>query len=140
MFSAGYQLLKCCHHLATIAHPEREDLLPGEKGLKLLAHPRLKQDGFCPALPRPQDIPERKPATGGKALKRFKMLTPGLKVRHRHVHRPESGPIKCGGHFHMAVNPLFAQDGHTRTCAAQDSLGGRIGRQIKGQLSAEARV
>ena len=140
MLRARDQFLERRHHLAAVADPQCKNLLAGEKGRKLLAHRGFKQNRLGPTLPCAEDIPKGKTAAGCKTLKIPEVMASLFKIRHRHIHRCKSRPVKSRGHLHVAINTLLSQDGDPWPGATQDRPGRRIVRRIKCQNRTETRI
>ena len=77
----------------------------------------MEQDGLRPAFARPQHVAVREAAASRDAREPFERNSARQQFGHVHVHRLEARAVEAGGHFHLAVHALLAQDSHARACA-----------------------
>ena len=110
----GDDVLELRHHLASVAHPERERLFPRKETGEHLQQCLVEKDGPGPARTRAQDIPVRKPTAGHETHKIVQRRAAGEQVRHVHIHAREPGQVKRRRHLDMPVDPLLPQDRHPR--------------------------
>ena len=136
VFRAGDDVGKLAHHLAAVAHAQREAVGACEEGRKFLAQAAVEEDGFRPALPGTEHVAIREPAAGSEALEVGQMDASGLQVAHVDVEGVKPGARKGSGHFDMAIDALFAQDGDFRCGPFGNKRGG--GRE--GEAGRQARV
>ena len=111
MREPGNDLAQIAHHLAAVAHAQREHVAAAEEGLELVARARVEQDGLGPALARAEHVAVGEAAAGGDALEVCERHASGDDVAHVHVDRVEAGAIERRRHFDLAVDALLAQDG-----------------------------
>ena len=71
--------------------PSAKYLLLGRKMPRTVHASETQTEWTLPnPAPHPEHPPKRETAARGEALKHVKMLSPGLKIRHRHIHRSGS--------------------------------------------------
>ncbi len=117
-FRPGDELVQIAHHLAAVAHAERERVGAPEERLELLACARIEQDRFCPSLPSAEHVAVGKAAAGGETLEILQADAPGDDIAHVHVHRGEPRAVECRRHLGLAVHALLSQYRHPRARAA----------------------
>ena len=66
---AGNELVQVAHHLAAVAHAERERVVALEERRELVARARVEQNGFRPALARAEHVAVGESAARGEALR-----------------------------------------------------------------------
>ena len=108
----GNDLVQVAHHLAAVAYAEGKSVVALEEGFELVARPGIEQDGFRPALARAQHIAVGESAAGRHTLEIGKTHAPAMMSLMCTSTAHESGTVERGGHFHLAVDALLAQDGH----------------------------
>ena len=128
MFSARNDRRQMRHHLAAIAHAQREAVGAIKKCDKRVAQCRIKQDRLRPALPRAQHVTVGKTAARRQPLEVRQPHPTALQIGHVHIKRRKAGTLESGRHFHMTIHPLLAQDRHFRPCCTDDRWGNRCSR------------
>ena len=128
---AGDDFGQVCHHLATVAHAECKRVWPSEEFGELVAQFAVEQDRFRPAFARAQHVAVAEPAAGGQHLEGVQLHAACHQVGHMHIVGIETGAGEGGGHFHLAVHALFAQDGDFGFRPAVDKRRGNILFHIK---------
>src|SRR5262245_49243227 len=104
----GNQSAQVAHHLAAVAHAQRETIDATEEGLELVARARIEQDRLGPTLPCAQHVPI------GEAARRHEAAEPGKRyatsedIARVHVDGIESGAVEGSRHLHLPVHTLPA--------------------------------
>ena len=119
------------HHLAAVAHAECECVRSSEEFGELVAQFAVEQNGFRPAFARAQHVAITEPAASGQHLEGTQLHAACHQVGHMHIVGIETGAGEGGGHFHLAVHALFAQDGDFGFRPAVDKRRGNILFHIK---------
>ena len=65
---AGNELAQVAHHLAAVAHAQREGVAALEERLELVARARVEEDGLRPALARAEHVAVGEAAARREAL------------------------------------------------------------------------
>ncbi len=139
-FAARDQLAQIRHHLATVAHAQRQRLRTMEEGFEFVAHPMVKQNGFRPAFTRPQHVAVGKAAASHQRMEVAQTDTTAQQVAHMDVNRVKARTMERRRHLHVRVHPLLAQYSDFRSCACRNVRRGDIFINIKRQLHVEARI
>ena len=117
---AGNQFLERGQHLTAIAHAQGKGRVAREERRKFFARPRVEQDRLRPPFARPENIAVGKSAAGHQPVKSSQPHAAAQDIGHVHIVGIESRAREHGGHFRLAVDALFAQDGDGRARAARD--------------------
>ena len=132
------------HHLAAVAHAEREGIGAREEGFKFGARARVEQDRLRPASAAAKHVAIRKTATGSEALEIPEADAPFEDVAHVHVKCGKAGTVKGSRHFDLAIHALFTQDGDLRPRTRRDAFctqgRGDVVYEIKRQHWRQARI
>src|SRR5690606_12935859 len=128
------------HHLAAVAHAQREAVLALEERLEAVTGTGVEQDRLGPAFTSPQDVAVREAAARYQALELLQADASGQDVAHVHVDSAEACTVEGRGHFHLAVDALLTQDRHLRAQAFLDVGRRNVLIHIEGQLGSQARV
>ena len=91
--------------------PSWKCVFAGKEGLELRAGFLVEEDALGPALAGAEDIAIAEAATGDHAAEILQRNAAAEDVRHVHIDRLEAGAMEGMAHLHLAVHPLFAQDG-----------------------------
>ncbi len=134
------QLAQVGHHLAAVAHPQRERIAALEEALELLAGAIVEQDGLGPAFTRPQHVAVGEAATGHQGLELLQLDTAGEDIAHMHVDGGEAGAVKRRRHLHVGVDPLLAQHRQTWRGPLGDIGRRHIFGRVVAELGLQARI
>ena len=107
---AGNDLVQVAHHLAAVAHAQREGIGAREERCELVAGARVEQDRLGPAFARTQHVAVGKPAARDDALESGQRAAARDDVAHVHVVGVEAGTVERCRHLDMPVDALLAQD------------------------------
>jgi hypothetical protein len=113
VFGTGDDVGQLGKHLAAVAHAQAKGVGAGEESLERIGQYRVERDAARPANARAQGVAIAEAAAGHHTGKVSQLGAAGLQVGHVHVERLETGLGEGPGHFHVRVDALFAQDGHT---------------------------
>ena len=114
---AGNQLGQVRHHLAAVAHAQRERRRAREELAQLGARARVEQDRLGPAAAGAQHVAVAEAAARREALKVLQADAALEQVAHVHVDGGEAGAVEGGRHLELPVDALLAQDRDARSRA-----------------------
>ena len=103
------------HHLAAVAHAQREGISPIKKLCEHLFQFFIEQNRLRPSAARAEHIAVAKATTSSKPGKISKARTAGEQVTHRHIHSSKTRAVERRRHLHLPVHALFAQNGNARS-------------------------
>ncbi len=132
--------MQVAHHLAAVAHAERERVAAGEERGELVAGPRVEQDRLGPALAGAQHVAVGKPAAGDEPPEVGERPAAREDVGHVHVGDREAGAVEGRRHLDLAVDALLAQDRDRRARPRRDERSGDVLGRIEGEDRREPRV
>ena len=127
------------HHLAAVAHAQREGVAAAEEGRELLGQHRVEEDRARPALAGAQRVAVAEAAAGDEALELVEPRAAGLQVAHVHVEGVEAGLRHRVAHLDLRVDALLAQDGELRPRVVDERRGDVLGR-VEAQVQVQAGV
>ena len=112
--------------MAAVANPEGETVRPREEGSEVVIELAVEEYRLGPALSCAQHIAIGEAAAGGKPGELRQAHAARLQVGHMHVVTVEACALKCGRHFHVAVNALLAQYRDLRLGARDKARGSQF--------------
>ena len=135
VFGSGNDPGQFGKHLAAIAHSQRKGVWTGKESGKGIAQLWVERNGARPAHASTQCVTIAETTASNHALHIFEAYAASLQIGHMHVKCLKPRTVKRIGHFDMAVDALFTQNGHTR---AGRKNGGCFGGE--GEVYVHARV
>ena len=140
VLGAGDQILQVGQHLAAVTDPQREGVLAEEEAVEGVAQARVIENALGPALAGAQHVAVGEAAAGHQTFHVVQTHAAGEQVAHVHVHGAEPGAVEGGGHFHVTVNTLLAQDRHLGPGTGIDERAGHVLAHVESEAHVQARV
>ena len=131
------------HHLAAVAHTERDGVGTAEETRELLGQQGVEHHRARPAFARAERVAVAETSTGDEALELVEPRAAGLQVAHVHIEGLEAGAVERVAGLEVAVDALLPQDRQLRPALADERCGQRRhgnGTCIEAELDMQARV
>src|SRR5690606_17727228 len=110
MLAPRYDLCQRGQHLTAVTDSQRQGIQTLEEADELTTSPAVEQNGLGPAFARPQRVTVGEAPAGRDQLELIQSHPTFDNVAHVNVDGGETGPVKGGGHFNLAVYALLPQN------------------------------